>query len=189
MSGFDAVIAASLSGNNPAFVLLFDVEFASGTNRLWTGRGSRRFGGQVYDGSGILLGIEGLQAAINGAAPETIFSLAATDELARIALLEFKAEARGRRVYVSLQFLQPGSEQALGEPWRIWSGLILSVSYQAAPQGDLRLSVKAEALTSLRSRPRNIMLSDAEQKRRYPGDRGLEFVTSVRRKEILWPEF
>lgn len=189
MSIFDATIDASLNGERPRFVVLCELAFNSGSMYLWTGRGSRTFGGQAWTGFGALLSIEGLQQAINGVAPETKIQIAATEEIANTAFLEFKTEALQRRLNLSLQFLNQSDDTPLGTPWRIWSGLMQAVSYSAAPEAAHSLTLSVESLASLRTRPRFSMLSHAEQQRRYPADKGLEFVNSIRNKEVTWPDF
>jgi hypothetical protein len=52
-----------------------------------------------------------------------------------------------------------------------------------------RITVSAESLFSLRSRPAFSQYTDTDQKARFPGDRGFEFVPGLVNKIVTWPDF
>jgi len=52
-----------------------------------------------------------------------------------------------------------------------------------------RITVSAESLFSLRSRPAFSQYTDTDQKLRFSGDRGFEFVPGLVNKIVTWPDF
>lgn len=57
--------------------------------------------------------------------------------------------------------------------------------------GAQSISISAESLFTLRSRPNYAMLTQSDQDRRYPGagDKGFEFVGGLVNKVLTWPDW
>lgn len=51
------------------------------------------------------------------------------------------------------------------------------------------MTITAESIFSLRSRPRAATYSDRDQDRRFPGDKGFEFVAKLLNKVTTWPDY
>lgn len=197
MSLFPEAIAADLAGKKVqcAFLVMFD--FASGPLRLWRGMGRLDTNdGNQWKALGELGSITGIQQAVNGNAPEMTFTLSGVDaDAQRKARDEFATEAKGRMVYVLLQFFgtddpgDPDNQRPLDNPYPIAAARMLRPEYVADSGGERSIAVRCESLFSLRSRPRWAMYTDSDQQHRFPGDKGFEFVGAVVNKVVTWPDY
>ena len=64
-----------------------------------------------------------------------------------------------------------------------------TASFELQGPDKRSISVDAESLFSLRSRPPFSQYTDTDQKARFPGDRGFEFVPGLVNKIVTWPDF
>lgn len=188
MSDFEPVIEAQLMGATVVMAVLIEADFASGKHRLWTGIGTRSFGGHDWQGVGNIIEISEITRLQNGQADPFEVSVVAAEDLLRLGLIEFAEEAMDRELSVYLQFLNFDADAPLGEPWKIRDGIMRGASLTVDAEAQT-LTIKCDTLASRRNRPAYGMLTDRDQKARYPGDRGLEFVHTIDGKEILWPVF
>lgn len=203
MSGlFPDTIKAALAGAKVQCANLVMFDFATDQVRLWTGDGMLVTNdGESWFAIGSFGGMDGIEQAVNGEAPEATFTLSGIDaEVMHIARDEFESEARGRLVRVYIQFFgaddpaDPENQRPLDLPYPIWAGRMLqptftfSASDEKTPAGR-SISISAESLFSLRSRPKAAMYTDADQQQRFPGDKGFEFVASLVNKVLTWPDY
>lgn len=197
---FPEAIAADLARRKVqcAFLVMFD--FASGPMRVW--RGTYRLttnDGNSWSGLGQLGSITGVEQAVNGNAPEITLTLSGVDpDAIRKARDEFATEAKGRHVYVLIQFFgtddpaDPDNQRPLDNPFPVAAARMLRPEYVADREsGERSIAVKAESLFSLRSRPRWATYTDSDQRARYPGttDKGFAFVGSIVNKVLTWPDY
>lgn len=199
MSLFPDTIAAALAGKrlDMAFLVLFD--FASEPMRLWRGNGLLDTNdGHQWRGLGQLGSMAGIAQAVNGDAPEMSFTLSAVDaDIVRLARDEWASEVKGRLVYVLMQFFgvddpdDPDNQRPLDNPYPAACGRMLQPVFGLDADGDWSVTIKAESLFSLRSRPKAGRYTDADQQARYPGagDKGFEFTGVVINKVVTWPDF
>lgn len=202
MSLFPDTIAAALGGGKVECANLVWFDFASGPMRLWTGGDTL----DANDGTrwlnvGSFGDMKGIEQAINGQAPQATFTLSGvSDEIIRIARDEFKVEARGRMVRVYIQFFgvddpeDPDNQRPLDLPYPIWAGRMLQPSFvfddgERENDSEQSITVSAESLFSLGSRPRWSMYTDSDQQHRYPGDLGFQFAGTLVNKVVTWPDF
>ncbi|WP_225205392.1 hypothetical protein [Novosphingobium huizhouense] len=198
MSLFPDTIAADLAGKVVQCCFLVKFDFTTEPVRLWIGGNGKLTtnDGQVWSGLGQFGAVSGVEQAVNGDAPEMSFTLSGIDaQIMRLAKDEFEAEVKGRLVYVLLQFFgvddpdDPDNQRPLDLPYPITAARCLKPEFQFAENGERSVTVKAESLFSLRSRPRWSMYTDADQQRRFPGDKGFEFVSSLVNKVVTWPDY
>lgn len=199
MSLFPETIAADLAGKKvqACFLVLFD--FTSAPVRLWIGGNGRlrTNDGALWDGLGQIGAISGVEQAVNGDAPEMSFTLSGVDSaILRLARAEYSDEVKGRIVYVLVQFFgvedpdDPDNQRPLDLPYPIAAGRCLRPEFLTNREsGEKAVTIKAESLFSLRSRPRYAMYTDADQQRRFPGDKGFEFVGTLINKVVTWPDY
>lgn len=193
MSLFPDTIKAALGGRTvrASFLVMFD--FVTEPMYIWTGAGSIDTGGQTWKGLGNFGSITGLEQAINGEAPETTFTLSGIDStIVSVARDEFESEAKDRLAKVLLQFHNYEDDRPLelfDEPYAIWAGRIQTARFELQGPTKRTISVAAESLFSLRSRPNFSQYTDSDQRSRFSGDRGFEFVTSLTNKVVTWPDF
>ena len=197
MSLFPETIATALGGGKVQCANLVLFDFTNEPMRLWLGTADLETNdGNVWRGVGTLGGLSGIEQAVNGEAPQATFTLSGVDAtVLRLARDEFEEEVRGRMVRVYIQFFgvadpaDPDNQRCLDNPYPIWSGRMLAPRFTITSEGERSVSIAAESLFSLRSRPRHSMYTDRDQQQRYPGDKGFEFVAGLVNKVVTWPDF
>lgn len=193
MSLFPETIKAALGGRTvrASFLVFFD--FATTPMRIWTGSGRITAGGSDWFGLGQLGSISGLEQAVNGEAPETTFVLSGINsEIMSLARYEWADEAKDRLAKVLIQFHNKEDDRPLelfDAPYAIWAGRMQVPRFELQGPITRRITVSAESLFSLRSRPSFSQYTDADQKSRFAGDRGFEFVPGLTNKTVTWPDF
>jgi hypothetical protein len=202
VSLFPDTIARALGGGKVLCAALARFDFTSETMRLWRGYGTLTTNdGAQWSGLGEFGEMSGIEQAVNGEAPEATFTLSGLDaDVMRLARDEFESEVRGRMARVYLQFFgvedaeDPDNQRPLDNPYPVWAGRLLKPTFSLAPAdgdspGTRSVSISAESLFSLRSRPKASLYTDADQQRRFPGDKGFEFVASLVNKVLTWPDY
>lgn len=193
MSLFPETIKAALGGRTvrSSFLVLFD--FTTQPMRIWTGAGKITAGGYDWSGLGVLGSISGLEQAVNGEAPETTFVLSGINsEIMSLARDEWADEGKDRLVKVLLQFHNEANDLPLtlyDQPYSIWAGRMQTPRFELQGPTSRKITVSAESLFSLRSRPSFSQYTEGDQKSRFAGDRGFEFVPSLVNKVVTWPDF
>lgn len=193
MSLFPKTIQRHLEGQTVKLCYLVELEFTTETSRLWTGWGEVNFGGEDWSGVGELGNISDLEQSINGNAPEVNFSLSGVDLNTVNKVREsFVTEALGNKVKVYIQFVNDEDDQALesyDQPVVIWTGHMRKSGFLVDNEGNKEISLGTESLFSLRSRPNYSQYSSTDQKKRFTGDLGFDFVNQLANKVVTWPDF
>lgn len=199
-------MAAEFSGESTDPVLMGELEFDSGTLRMWTGLGSLFWGEKEFLGGGNFIGIspieetqdtiaKGLVVSLNGIASTNIALALAERQRGRPFRL-YLGVASTRR-YVSTEAgdglveLEDGSGYVLldnnlvDSPYRIFSGLMDVIeSSDNGETATLRLSV--ENILIVGQRTKLYRYTDLDQKKTYPNDKGLELINQLQDKELVW---
>ena len=197
MSLFPETIARKLGGGKVECANLVMFDFASEPMRLWRGYDRLRTNdGAEWRSAGALGDVTGIEQAINGQAPRATFTLSGVDaDVLRLARDEFESEVRGRLARVYMQFFgvddpaDPGNQRCLDLPYPIWAGRLQTPTFAFTEDGQRAVSIAAESIFALRSRPRFAMWTDRDQEARFPGDKGFEFVASMPGKIVTWPDY
>lgn len=186
MGFFPATVAAQIAGRTvrPAVLAMFD--FASNPMRLHLGSGKLRAGGQVYDGIGQFGSISGLEQSIGGTAPVATFTLSGVDAAIVAAARNGSDEVKGRQVTVLVQFYDEGYAP-LDAPLIVYVGEMDLMKIALRGPTKATVSVTAETVFTRHGLPMWGTLSNADQNRLYPGDRGLEMVAQIPFKTAIWP--
>lgn len=188
MSLFPETIKAHLAGRTVRATYLVKLDFTSAPMYLWNGNGLLETGGIKWEGLGGLGNIDGLEQAVNGEAPEATITLSGIDsETVLKTAQEFETEVRGRKAIVYMQFFQPDDDQVLDNPYPLMAGKMMLPQYDITPK-EKAVIISCESLFNYRSRPNFSMYTDRDQNRRFPGDRGFEFVASLVNKTVAWPD-
>lgn len=197
MSLFPETIALSLAGAKVQCAWLVDFAFTTERVRLWQGFGPLDTAdGNRWNGLGALGSVSGIEQAVNGQAPRARFTLSGIDgQIMRLARDEYVAEVKGRIATVLIQFFgtdditDPDNQRVLDAPYPLWSGRCMTPSFGLGEDGERSVTIEAESLFSMRSRPAYAMYTDADQQRRFPGDKGFEFAGTLVNKEVTWPDY
>lgn len=181
-----ATTAAALAGETVRCAELVFFDFTSGQYRIWRGYGDLIAGSYLWKGLGDVGAISGLDAAINGAAPEsTIVLSGVTPNISEAAAKSFN-EARGRAMTVYLQFFT-ATGVLLDTPLPIAILTMERIEVQFTGPALRNVTVHAESMFTARGFPPHGWLSDRDQQARYPGDRGLERMAILQQHAVTWP--
>ncbi len=196
MGYFPQAIAAKLAGRTVAASLLCFMDFRVTPRRWWMGFGDLEAGGYTWQGMGELIQIDGLEQPIGTVAPKTTFQLSGVDPTVVKLAKKASDRVKDRRCRVYLQYFDITPDDAsvapwslLDEPFAIWSGMMDQLTYSGQGPSQRGVTQSAESLWTNRSRPPFGLWSDRDQNARFPGDRGLEQVPSLVKKQARWPVF
>lgn len=188
MSYFPQTIAVYLAGSVVRQALLVHFDFLTRPMRLWLGHGTLDAGGHEWSGLGEFGGISGIESAIGGTAPQVTFTLSGVEPKLVTAGLSASEEVKGRDATVFLQFFDD-TLQPLDAPYAVWLGTMDVMRVKAEGADRRTIEVTAETLFTRRAIPPFGFLSDRDQQRLFPGDRGLEQMPAMTNKSVQWPLF
>lgn len=206
MRNLTAGMISEFSGNSVTPNFLADLFFGSATVRIWTGLGNLVWLGETYIGAGNLIGIspidetqdlqaKGLVATLNGI-PTTLISA---------ALQEGETRGRPFRLYLGVVDNnasvatedEPGhvltedggdillENNLLSTPYRIFSGIMDVMEYSTdAKTSSIKLFI--ENCIIIGQRPKIGRYTAEDQRRRFPNDKGLEYINQLQDKEVVW---
>ncbi len=158
-----------------------EFSFASGTVRMWSGLGPITWAGQTWTGSGDFgglspvdetteLGASGLSFTLSGI-PSSILALALGDLY------------RGRPCKLWLAILNPAG--AVVDTYLVFAGRMDVMKIDDSGETG-SIALQAESRMIDLKRARQLRYTDAEQKRLFPGDLGLEYVAKLAEKPLQW---
>lgn len=173
-------IAADVARHSGGVALL-EMLFDSGALRLCLGPWNITIGADVYTATAGLLtvseqqesadGVEGLDFSMSGLDP-AIFDL---------AMLE---PYTGRLVRLLEQRYDEADAPA-GVPSGEYVGRIKAMTSSESPKdGKHTVTVQTEHFDAEGQRPRALRFSDAEQRRRFPADKGAEYATNLTERSL-----
>ena len=172
------------AGHRVQAATLFQFEFTSGTQRFWDGLGYLTADGHDWLGFGQMCSVSGLEQSRNMGAPQTTFKLSGVDDNLIAIAVNSAAEVTGNPCTVLLQFLSSVGVP-LDDPIAIWAGTMDTLTFQAGVR-DQSITLSAETLFVDRVRAPYGFQTDTDQRARWTGDRGYEFVASLLWKTVNW---
>jgi hypothetical protein len=188
MGYFPQTMAAALAGRTVRASWLVHLDFAEEPQRLWLGHGLLSAGGFTWSGLGELGAIGGVESAIGGTAPVVTFTLSGVAPSILAAAKNSAQQAKGRDASISLQFFDEQS-QTLDDPYAVWVGVMDVMGARGEGPQARTVQLTAETLFTRRASPAWGYLSNRDQQRLFPGDRGLEEVAAMANKTVEWPIF
>lgn len=153
-------------------VLVF-MDFLDTPKRWWIGFGDLSLGGHVWQGLGDLISISPISSTYQVSAEQVTFEVAATAEMMALAQAA-RTRVRHRDVTVYLQLYTMEPEAPIGSPIALFSGQMMRMPWSATGTDDRKLRLECEGNFFRRNQPPRGRWTDADQKARYPGDKGLE---------------
>ncbi|MBJ6986948.1 MULTISPECIES: hypothetical protein [unclassified Devosia] len=178
------VVRELAEGRRVAVAVLFEFEFASGTQRFTDREGYLTVDGHEWLGLGQLLSVSGLEQSVKMSAPQATFMLSGVDAFLVSVAANGSYEATGRPCAVYLQFLTEAGT-SLDSKIAIWAG-VMDTPRMSARLGQQAISLTAETLFVDRVRAPWGLQTDTDQQARWPGDRGFEFAPSLLFKTVNW---
>ncbi len=179
--GLSATVEGAITASVVRLAFFAEFQFVSGTLRLWSGIGTKSWNSQSWDGFGEMLGFSpvdettefgasGLAFTWNGV-PSAALSLALNDNY------------RGRACALWLAVCD--ESWAVLDAYQIFAGRMDVMAIEDT--GDTcRITLQAESRLIDLGRARTARYTDAEQQRRFPGDKGLEFVAKLAERPLNW---
>tara|TARA_R110002153_G_scaffold134623_2_gene284038 strand:+ start:231 stop:788 length:558 start_codon:yes stop_codon:yes gene_type:complete len=162
--------------------LAVSLAFDQGTFYSWTGYGDITFGGNTYIGSGDIINVSptqetseikanGIQVTLSGL-PTELISAALSDPY------------QGRTAKIFFGVLDTDGN-VIADPYMMFRGSMdLMTIEDSGDSASIQLTAESRLIDLDRARERRFTSED--QKIDYPNDKGLEFITSLQDKQIIW---
>lgn len=157
--------------------VLVHMDFLDSPKRWWAGFGDLQANGYTWQGLGDLIAISPISSTYQVSAEQVTFEVAATPEMLALALAA-KDRVRNRSVTIYLQLFAmedvDGADrgQPIGSPMALYSGTMQRMPWSASGSDQRSIRVECEGVFFRRNMPPRGRWTDADQKARYPGDRG-----------------
>ena len=184
-----------------AIELFFDAAIL----RFWSGVGELEFGGNVYTGSGNMIAVSAIDETSDISAQGARLTLSGLpSEMISLAINE---PYQGRKCFIYFGTLDTTDDRLTQQNGhlilnqdssaileegdfrntitQIFSGYIDQMNIDEGPETS-QISVAVESRLIDLQRPRNRRYTDANQKSRFPNDKGFEFVESLQQKKFAW---
>lgn len=181
-------------GNISADYLVY-MDFEGTPKNWWTGWGDLRAMGGTWQGIGDLISVSGLPMSYKPSADTVNFKISSASKEMQLLAKQSASKVYGREVAVYMQFFEVFPDagqpwQPLGPAFSVYAGWMDQLSYKASrdDKGILtrRLELSAEGVFVRRNAPANGRWTDADQKRRHPGDRGCERMAAYLNYAPTW---
>lgn len=156
-----------------------ELEFDSGTVRIWNGYGDLTFNGNTYTGGGNLVSISPIQEDAEISAKGASMSLSGISSTILSYALNENYKYRIANIHIGT--LSNGTIAS----YKVFSGRmdVMTIS----EEGDTcSIVLTAESRLIDLERPRVRRWTSEDQKSLYAGDKGFDFVNSLQEKEIQW---
>lgn len=180
--GLDALNKAASENSVVAPVLFADLDFPSGHVRVHTGIGTISWGGYDWLGVGTFGDVKGLMESAELERKTVTYTLRGVPN--DLIALTLGDNYQGRTDSVYLAFFNTTTYQLAAEPELIHSGR-MDVSITRIGSTST-ISLTSESRIAAWNRPVVRRYTDAERRRRFPEDKGLEFVSKAAQVEIVW---
>ena len=166
---------------NCIYAILGYFDFATGVRRLWSGSGTlRNVGGHDWIGVASpdgtrLVTVSEVQLPTPNVASAIRVGLTGVDRDYIEAVFADAATVEGRKAELFIQVFD-GDEQPIGDPISFDpDSYMTSVKYRAVKMQQREVSVTIEGTWSAKNFAPGAQLTDADQRRREPGDRICQF--------------
>ena len=182
MRDMTAGVQAELPKGAVQPVFLVELEFDSGTTRVWNGYGVLSWNGHDWLGTGELGRIGDISETSDLRAETITLELSGIPATTIAVALGEPHQGRPARIY--LGFVDD-SAQVLPDPILLHEGRIDSMPVEDDGEtATIRVVVESRLAMLERSRERRI--TDQDQRRDFPNDRAYEFVAGLQDKQIRW---
>lgn len=149
---------------------------------VWSGVGTITFNGQVWDGVGSFGGFGALEEMSDGTASQMSFNLSGIDPTFYEYLIE--QPYRGVLAELWLGALNETMTSVIAGPDIFYRGRLVAADLTDGDQLTIAVTVERSSRDQTRQRVRRY--TDAEQQRRYPGDKFFEYQAQMQSVQVLW---
>lgn len=187
MGFFDATRQALAEGKTVFYSELYDIGFRSGTGYYWDGFGDLLVDGNTYSGAANVVSRSEIPFGIDDEAGQLTITMSGVNAAILAMVRAEEVEIAGQPLKVWGLFFDEALQPSGGK-WLLFSGIMDTPSYSAGTERTVIIPCEGEFTD--RNLARFSLFSDVDQKGRFPGDRGLEYVyrytLGVKRR---WPQF
>lgn len=177
-----SAMQTALAGAVVRPVLLVQQEFRGATVNVWTGVGPLVWGSKTWLGVGDLLGVSELEENADVSAKGVNISLKGVKSSDITLALAGMARNKPGKIWLALL---DASGSVIANPKIMFSGkLDTCVIDDGADTCTISIALESELIDL--ERPREVRLTDQEQQKRFPGDRGLENIAALQDANIPW---
>jgi len=163
-------------------IFMAEFNFDSGDVRFWNGYGILNHDGTEYTGSGTLLNATEVSETQDTQAQGIKYTLSGiNDNIVSLALTE-RYTGRPCALYFSCL---DADGVIVGEPYQVFSGFMDVMEIRETGQTS-EISVAAENKLVDLKKAKVGRYTPEDQKRRYPDDKGLDFVPATQDRELIW---
>jgi hypothetical protein len=190
---FDGTAQARVDAPVRGACLLIEMDFVSGLQRLTTYSNSVVSGAYTYVGLGNIINVSQIKESEDTTTEKLEIAIAVTNSAMLALAIGQASDYRNRSVRLYLQLLTETGVAAGASVLR-YSGYMDSLVIErsrADPKsgGSGGGYIKFRCSKSGLSRSRRfdgLRLTDAQQRQRFPGDKGLEYVNAIIEKPPVW---
>jgi hypothetical protein len=163
-------------------LILVEAEFDSSPLYLWNGIGSLTYSSKQYVGAGNLLSISSVSENVELRASGITVQLSGiSDPLLDKAKTE---DYQGRELLVKLGGFD-SNDNVISSPTVIFSGFMDTMTItEGGETGTIAVTVENRLIEFEKTRVRRY--TDNDQRIEYPSDDGLEYVSQIQEKAIVW---
>lgn len=163
-------------------IFLFKAEFDSGDLLLWTGVGPLTYNSETYVGGGNLIGVSEMKEVSVIEAQGASFQLSGIPSaLLSLALSE---PYQGRPITCFFGSID-SSGALVANPFTLFKGKMDVMKIDDSAE-TVTITVSAENRLIDLQRIRVRRYTPEDQKQKYAGDLGLDFVAALQEKEVVW---
>ena len=177
-----ASMASAVSDSDLKPVILIEAQFDSGFLYLWNGIGNLDWNSQVWLGVGAIMDVSPIEESSDLKATGVKVSI--TGIPSSYISLTFDEEYQGRGLIVRFALLD-SNNSIIADPFILFSGRMDVMSIAESGESSV-IEITVENRLIDFERPKIRRYTDQDQKIDHPSDKGLEFVTSIQDKEIIW---
>tara|TARA_R110000868_G_scaffold266468_1_gene525603 strand:+ start:837 stop:1472 length:636 start_codon:yes stop_codon:yes gene_type:complete len=151
--------------------------------RIWSGYGDITISGNTYTGAGDLLSISQVEESAELKASGVSITISGVPQA--ILTYALDAQYQNKEIIIYIGVLDKTTFQPSGSPYILFSGVmdIMTINDSAS---TLSIGVSAESKMIILQRSKSLRYTNEEQKRLFPNDKGLEYVSSLQDKPLIW---
>lgn len=182
MRGLETSTIAALESSHVRWIVLTKVEFDSETLAFNSSFAEFEWDGTIFIGLGNLGNVSSTTENTQLDPADYAITITGVNNTVLVAALEPNYLNRPATCWVAAL---DEDMKIIGEPILYFKGLVDSIDGTYGQEASVRINVKDRMAEW--SRARISRYTDQEQKAKYPGDKGFEYVSEISTKKVVWP--
>lgn len=182
----------ALSAQHVPCLMLVELDFPAGFLRLNNSAQNMDWDGDTYYAAGSLLAVSAVQESTDGEAhgislqlsPVSMAPIPGSPSEVNIVQLARAQNYQGRAARLWLAPLDPDTYVPVVDPVLAFEGRMNNMGFQVGEEAMFALA--CESRFADWNRPRVRRYNDADQRLRFPSDRGLEYMEQNVEKQLIW---